>query len=279
MACCSLEIFAPRSAAGVEELLRGRLPEFAKRGPRFVGVSGAASSGTLRLAAELRNSFAIAAQLHLPRAGASEAELGAAIDAAMRVGVRDVLLLGGAPGTLHSAGGGDFASAAAAVKFVKAKYGELLRVAVCGFPRGTSGEAGDYLADLKELQKQVEAGAETVICLPVFETRAFTDFVADVAKMSLRCVVLPGLLPIREPAEFQRICRSLHLTPPAWLLARLADAAAAPSCGDALFVSLVRELKAAGHSWPHVYTLNAASTLSLLDAAGYTPLAHRAATR
>ena len=74
------------------------------------------------------------------------------------------------------------------------------------------------------------------------------------------------------------MCRALHVTPPAWLVDRLSQNHAA-GFGDELFRNLVAELKRMGHTAPHVYTLNAASTLSLMDSAGFQPLAHRAASR
>ena len=53
----------------------------------------------------------------------------------------------------------------------------------------------------------------------------------------------------------------------------------APAAADRRYIcpadSLVADLKALGHASVHVYSLNAASTVQLLDAAGYKPLAHR----
>ena len=156
MSCCSLEIFAPRSSAGVDELLRSRLAEFAKRGPKFISVSGSVASGALRIAEDIRNKYSIRPQLHVQRSGSTESSVTVMLDDALKAGVRDVLLLGGEPGTLNTAlGNGDFKSTGDMVMFIKARYGEQLRVAVCGFPRGTVGEAGDYTADLAELTKQV----------------------------------------------------------------------------------------------------------------------------
>ena len=276
--CVSLELFAPRSSAGVDELLSGRLDAFAHRGPRFISVSGAPAAGALRVAEAVQAVHSIRAQLHVERRGATRQNVISLVDAATKVGVRDVLVLGGAPGTLGDAIGGDFKSTLELVTFIKGRYAEQVRVAVCGYPAGTSGEAGDFGADLRELTLQATAGAACVVCLPCFDAATFTDFHAACEAAGVRCEVLPGLLPLREAAEFRRVCRALHVTPPAWLegrLASLADAAAASGCGDELFRSLARELAAAGHPAVHVYTLNAASTLHLLDTAGYAPLKHR----
>jgi len=264
----------------VDELLRSRLAEFAKRGPKFISVSGTVASGALRIAEDIQTKYSIRPQLHVQRAGSTAASITVMLDALLGAGVRDVLLLGGEPGTLNSlSGGGEFTSTAEMVKFIKGRYGDQLKLAVCGFPRGAAGECGEYAADLQELAKQVAAGAESIVCLPVFEAHAFGAFVTDLQKAGLTCPVLPGLLPLREASEFHRMCRALHVTPPAWLVDQLSENQAAAAFGDSLFCNLVNELKQLGHRSPHVYTLNAASTLSLMDAAGYKPLAHRAALR
>jgi len=277
MATCSVELFTPRTPQGIEEL-SSRIEEFAKRGPSFIGINGTDASSALAIAEGIRARHCIRPQLHVQRTGSTQASVTALLDAALKVGTRDVLLLGGNPGTLNAASSklpGAFGSTAEMVAFVKGTYGDQLRVAVCGFPRSAAGEAGEYAADLAELVKQVAAGAESVVCLPTFDASEFASYVADCAKSNLSCQMLPGLLPIRDHEEFRRICRALHLTPPTWLSQRLSSGDGASVVGDQVFRSLVADLKALGHASVHVYSLNAASTVQLLDAAGYKPLAHR----
>jgi methylenetetrahydrofolate reductase (NADPH) len=281
----SFELFTPRSAVGVEELLqpRGRLSVYAAYGPSFVSVSGPAGGGTLAVLEGVRKGHCLRTQLHLPRADLQADGVTALVDSAMRLGVTDALVLGGAPGSLRPASGGGFGSAAELVAFLKKRYGARLRVAVCGYPRGTCGEAGDYAADLAQLAKQVAAGAESVVCLPVFAAAVHTAYVADARGAGVDAPIVPGVLPLGAPAEFRRICRALHVTPPEDVERVLAAAEATPAAADETaraagrtrFASLVGELRAAGACAPHVYTLNSTHTLDALAAAGFRPLKHR----
>lgn len=267
----------------MEQLLRGRLPSFAALGPAFVSVAGTASGGVLQILEEVSATHCIRPQLHLPRAECTEESAVALVDSALRVGVRDVLVLGSAPGSLRPASGGGFGSAAELVRFLRARYAERkLRISVCGFPRGASGEAGSYEGDLRELAAQTKAGASQVVCLPSFDAATHMQYVADARALGVEARVLPGLLPVLEAAEFRRICRALHVTPPAWLEARISEAAASSepgavhACGAGLLKQLAAELGQAGACAPHVYTLNSAAALDALLHAGYRPLQHRA---
>ena len=257
----SFEIFTPRSAKGLEEFIspRGRLTGYASLGPRFISVSGQPSAtATLKLLEAVKNSHCIRAQLHLPRAELTEESAIALIDAALRVGIVDALVLG----SMQPAAGGSFSSAAELVgyaignrirdlsnarhaaaaheaiaphpanapcsilrtcRFLKARYGARLRVSVSGYPRGARGEANDHAADVAHTAKQIAAGAECVVCLPTFDAAAHTSYVAELrgAGVDVAVPVLPGILPLCAPAEFRRICHSLSVTPPAAIEERL----------------------------------------------------------
>ena len=81
----------------MDELLRSRLAEFAKRGPRFISVSGTVASGALRIAEDIRHRYSIRPQVHVQRAGSTGASISAMLDEALKIGVRDVLLLESCP--------------------------------------------------------------------------------------------------------------------------------------------------------------------------------------
>lgn len=280
---CSLELFTPRSAAGVQELLapRGRLEKYCHIGPSFVSIAGTAD-GALAIAEHCRKAHCIRPQLHLARSELTEEAAISLVDRALRAGCNDVLVLGGAPGTMQrDSSGGGFGSATELVAFLKRRYGERVRVSVCGFPDGSRGEAGSYAADLEQLGRQVAAGCELVVCMPTFEAAEHAKFVVDARNAGVSCPVLPGLLPLCEAAEFGRICRALHVTPPPaieqQLTAARGDEAAVRRLCEATLARLVAELAQQGACAPHVYTLNSEGALGALAAAGLRPLKHRSA--
>ena len=102
MSTCSLEIFVPRSSAGVEAMAEECLDALASRGPSCISISGTNSRAVLSIAETLRTRHCIRPQLQLATALSTESSATALLDAALKVGVRDVLLLGGPPGALTS---------------------------------------------------------------------------------------------------------------------------------------------------------------------------------
>ena len=283
-ATVSLELFTPRSAAGVDELLAagGRLTQYAALGPSFVSVSGT-TGASLSILEAVKKGHCIRPQLHIARAEMKNEEaVVSLVDGARRLGIVDVLVLGGAPGSMQPSAPGSFASVTDLVGFLKRRYGDRLRIAVCGYPRGTRGEAGDYTSDLVQLGRQAAAGAEMVVSLPVFEAAEHARFVADARNAGVACPVLPGILPLCGASEFRRLCRALYVTPPAETERQLdAESAkgdeAVKQLAQGTLVRLVEELRAQGACAPHVYTLNSPSVLSYLAAAGFRPLKHRLA--
>jgi methylenetetrahydrofolate reductase (NADPH) len=219
----SLELFAPRSTAGIDDLLapHGRLEQYASRGPAFIGVSGGGDDA-IRIMQHIRKVHSIRPQLHLPVKGATKENVGLRLNSAMLCGVRDVLVLASVPARQVVPPGG-FATATDLVRWIHKQYNHRLRIAVSGYPRGCCGEHGNYESDLAELARQISAGASLVICLPCFDMESFSRFVADARGVGVDCAIVPGLLPISDAIEFRRITRALVIEPPAWLEAKLQE--------------------------------------------------------
>lgn len=289
----SLEIFVPRSEEGVSELCEPLLRELAAFGPAFVGLSGydlGSVSPGARIAA-FAQGHALRLQLHLTCAGTSQARAAWLVDECVRAGVRDVLLLpgdaAGAPASQGTAAAAPaahgFGSLLELLRFVKQRAGSALRCAVPGYPHGSTGELGDYFGDVQQLRLQLRAGAEVVLCQPVYEPGAVAALAADLGD-DLRGVTLAAtLLPLQSKTEVARLVRGLGLSLPAWLRARLESAPndeAVRTLGDETLARLAAGLR--GLRMPggaalglHVATLNAADSPALLRAAGFAPLCHR----
>lgn len=118
----------------------------------------------MELAAQIRRKHCIRGQIHISREGSTEESLAALLDAAVEAGVSDALLLGGAPGSLRSGEGGSFGSTLEMVKLVKSKYADQIKLAVCGYPEGTAGEAGSYEADLLAVKEQARQSHASFDC-------------------------------------------------------------------------------------------------------------------
>lgn len=277
----SVELFTPRSDQGIADLLEkgGRLAAYAALGPSFVSVYGK----SLPILEHVRNVHCIRPQLQLSRCDSTVESITSTLDAGLRVGVRDALILAGAPGQKPARGqrqsAEGFESTLELVRFIKGRYGDRVRVAVCGYPQGTHGELDSYEADLLALAQQVAAGAELVVCLPCFDGETHTKYAADARVAGVNCPLLPGVLPVgSNEADFRRTCRAMAVDVPAWLdeqIRAVPTANGLTDFGNALLVRLVRRLQAQGAAPPHVYTLNSAAVLESLALAGFLPLKHR----
>ena len=221
----SLELFTPRSDQGIDDLLsvNGCMAQYAALGPSLVSISGPLAAGTMRILEHVRRHHCIRVQLQISRPEATEEGVRSLLDEALGHGIRDVLILGSSVAHPQRAAC-EFGSTCQLLQFIKGQYADRVRVAVCGYPRGARGELGDHAADLVELGRQAQAGADQVICLPCFDAQAHSEYVAAARKAGVRCPIVPGALHISNVAEFRRICRALCVEPPAWLEAQLREA-------------------------------------------------------
>jgi len=240
----SVEVFVPRSEDGVRTLCEPLLREMAGRGPAFVGLSGYELGGEGEGAevAACIQAQGLRLQLHLECAGTTRARAAWFVDECARAGVRDVLLLAGEAKAVPDG----FGSVLELLRFLKERAGGALRCAVAGYPRGSAGPLGDYVKDLEQLKQQLQAGADCVMCQPVYDAQAVQGLASDLGDALRGATLLPTLLPIQSKTGFTRLVHGLGLSPPAWLLAQIdaaqSDEAAHKVWIDLLFTSIIMHI-------------------------------------
>lgn len=165
----SLEIFAPRSAAG-DKRLASLLADAASLGVSMLSISG--DQGCVAVPAGL------SVQMQLQYSAALTVDsAGSIIDRAVATGIEHVLVLGDV--VSGPAKEGTFCSSVALVEFIKSR--SSLHVAVCGYPRGSmTAEAASYEDGLTLTRRQVAAGAELVICMPTLDLENTLTFLSDI---------------------------------------------------------------------------------------------------
>ena len=137
-AMCSLEVFVPRSSAGLPAL-HERLACLAKAEPSFLSISGI-GGGALSLASQRYKELGVKAELQLDTSR-SKSAVEECLKQAIAAGISNVLLL---PAPSPSSTNG-FATVLEMVEFVVATFGkDALTIAVCGYARGTRGEHGHF---------------------------------------------------------------------------------------------------------------------------------------
>jgi methylenetetrahydrofolate reductase (NADPH) len=126
-------------------------------------------------------------------------------------------------------------------------------------------------ADLEYLAQKVTAGADFLITQLFFENRLYFDFLARARASGIEVPIIPGIMPITQVGQVERMAKMCGASIPAGLHAELQaredDPEAVLDFGVAHATLQCAELLAAGAPGIHFYTLNRSpATRAILSA-------------
>ncbi len=259
----SFEFFPPKSDDGERKLLDTvrRLKELS---PGFVSVTKTGAKPpekTIEITARIKHELGIEAMAHMTCATAGRDEMAHIFDLIRDAGIENVLALRGDPprdqATFVRPPDG-FRYASELVHFIRERaYPFCLGGA--GYPE-THPECPSAALDLAHLQAKVEAGVEFIITQLFYENAPYFDYVARARAAGISVPIVPGIMPITNVAQIERIASLSGARIPAALQRDLdgarGDDAAALQIGIAYATEQCRELLARGVSGIHFYTLN-----------------------
>lgn len=263
----SFEIFPPKTPAGESALFEaiGALMAFR---PSFVtctyGAGGSTREKTLELTVAIRQRFGVSTAGHLTCVGSSYGALRAWLATAASQRIENIVALRGDPprGESHfiPADGGP-AHGNELVAFIRREFPQFA-IGVAGYPE-THQEAVSPEADLAHLKRKVEAGADVVITQLFYDNRDFFAFRRRYEQAGIRAPLVPGILPIINFAQIQRITTLCGAKLPPALVTQLEgrrdDAEAELEIGVAHAIRQCQELLDAGVPGLHFYVLNKAT--------------------
>ena len=261
----SFEFFPPKTET-MEKTLWESVETLAPLVPRFVsvtyGAGGSTRERTHATVARIASDTAIPAAAHLTCVNASRAEIDVIADEYWHAGVRHIVALRGDPpvaGGRFEARPDGYASAAELVAGLKRRHD--FEVSVSAYPE-VHPEAGSLNADLDALKAKLDAGATRAITQFFFEPETFFRFRDAVAAAGIDAEIVPGILPVSNFAQLQRMAVPCATHVPGWmahLFAGLDDKPAARQLVAATVAAeLCRRLYAGGVRHLHFYTLNRA---------------------
>jgi methylenetetrahydrofolate reductase (NADPH) len=262
----SFEFSPPQGPVGMRRLLRtaGELKEL---GPSFVSVTYGAGGGTRRNTIEavtrIKDELGIEAMAHLNAAGHSRADVRAVLAQLRDAGFENVNLLRGDPprGEEHFVPAPDgFRYGSELVRFARQEGFDFSITSGC-YPEGHL-ECESKAADLAHLKEKVDAGLDFLITQLFFDNALYFDFVVRARAIGVGVPIIPGLMPIRDTAQIQRIAYMCGATIPARLARRLERAdtpEAAEEVGVAWATEQAIELLERGAPGIHFYTLNSSN--------------------
>jgi methylenetetrahydrofolate reductase (NADPH) len=221
----SFELFPPKTTQGVTNLFQhvARLVEFK---PAFVtctyGAGGSTQDTTLEIVSRVHREFGLPVATHLTCVGCTVDQLRAYLKSAQTAGVDNVVALRGDPprgDTVFRAVEGGLRYANELVALVRSEFPSF-GIAVAGYPE-THQEALSPEADLANLKRKADAGADVIITQLFYNNDDFFRFRERCEAIGIRQPIVPGLLPVTNFAQIQRITSLCGAKLPAEFVAAL----------------------------------------------------------
>lgn len=262
----SFEFFPPKTADGIEKLRenRGKLAQY---NPEFFsvtfGAGGSTRDRTMDTVLEIHQEGFQAAP-HISCVSASKEEIRDLLKTYQERGIkRLVALRGDVPSGEVSAG--DFKYAVELVEFIRAETGNQFHIEVAAYPEFHP-EARTPKADLLNLKRKVDAGANSAITQYFYNADAYFRFVDQCEAAGINVPIVPGIMPIYNITQLARFSSVCGADIPRWLKMRLEEYGEDIDSLRAFGVDVVSELCETLQAWGvpslHFYTLNRSTMIS-----------------
>lgn len=272
----SFEFFPPKDEAAFERLRR-TAALLHKAHPDFAtvtyGAGGSTRGRTLQVCALLRAGHYAPVMPHLTCVGSSRRELEDIADEIHRLGYRNIMTLRGDPprgATEFQPHPDGLRYAADLVGLLKTRHPDFC-CGVAGYPEKHP-EAPSLEADIEQLKRKLDQGADFVTTQLFYDNRSFYAYVERCRAAGIDHPIIPGLLPAVSLKQARRITSMCEASLPSELEAQLEragdDSDAASEVGIEWVARQVEDLLDQGVPGIHLYILNRAKSglaLSLIQ--------------
>lgn len=262
----SFEFFPPKTLEGMDKL-RDTRTQLAKFNPEFFsvtfGAGGSTRDRTMDTVLEIQREGFQAAP-HISCISSSKEEIRDLLHAYQSQGIkRLVALRGDVPSGEVSAG--DFRYASELVQFIRQETGDHFYIEVAAYPEFHP-ESRTPAADLQNLKRKMDAGANSAITQYFYNADAYFRFVEQCDALGISMPIVPGIMPIYNITQLARFSNICGAEIPRWLKMRLEEYGDDMVSLRAFGVDVVSELCETLLAWGapnlHFYTLNQAGTIS-----------------
>jgi methylenetetrahydrofolate reductase (NADPH) len=270
----SFEFFPPKDEAGVASLME-TVKNLQDLHPSFVsvtyGAGGSTRRKTIEITKRIKQELGIEAMSHLTCVGHSRDEISAILDEIETAAIENIMTLRGDPprGETHFVPHPDgFRYANELVTFIRSRKPAFC-LGVAGYPE-VHPEAPSKEADLTNLKRKVDAGANFIVTQLFFDTRDYFELIERAQAIGIGLPVVPGIMPITDVAQIKRFTQMCGAKIPPALLADLesvdGNKEAVVEIGIRYSTAQCESLLKNGAPGIHFYTLNkSTSTRTILS--------------
>ena len=261
----SFEFFPPKTEK-MEERLWESVQTLAPLAPRFVsvtyGAGGTTRERTHATVVRIARETELTAAAHLTCVEASRGEVDDVARAYWNAGIRHVVALRGdppTPGQPFSSHPQGYRNAAELVAGLKAVA--PFELSVAAYPE-THPNSASKAADLENLKRKLDAGADRAITQFFFSPDCFFRFRDEAAAAGIDAELVPGILPVSNVAQTRTFAAACGASIPAWMDALFEGLDNLPGARQLVAATVAAELcgqlYAGGVRQFHFYTLNRA---------------------
>lgn len=205
----SFELYPPKTDRGVTTLFQ-HVDRLAKFRPDYMtctyGAGGSTQDRTLEVIGGVRQRHPFPVATHLTCVGRTREEIHAYLTKAQQLNIQYVVALRGDPPqgeTAFKQHPGGFSYANELVAYIRREFPEM-GIAVGGYPE-THQEAPSPEVDLENLRRKVDAGADVVITQLFYDNNDYFRFRDQCEAAGITAPIVPGLLPVTNGGQIQRI--------------------------------------------------------------------------
>ncbi|RYU69924.1 methylenetetrahydrofolate reductase [Aliivibrio finisterrensis] len=269
----SFEFFPP-SSEKMEETLWNSIHRLKTLEPKFVSVTYGANSGerdrTHSIIKEIKEQTGLIAAPHLTCIDASRSELVDIANDYWANGIKDIVAL---RGDIPAGGGAPEMYASDLVELLKSQHD--FDISVAAFPE-VHPEAKSAQADLLNLKRKVDAGANRAITQFFFDVESYLRFRDRCVSAGIDVEIIPGILPVSNFKQASRFAKMNNVKIPGWMAQQFEglddDPVTRQMVGASHAIDMTRILSREGVKDFHFYTLNRAEhTYALCHTLGVRP--------
>ncbi|TKB56066.1 methylenetetrahydrofolate reductase [Ferrimonas aestuarii] len=269
----SFEFFPP-SSEEMEKTLWQSVERLQPLNPRFVSVTYGANSGvrdrTHKVIEKIHKDTNLVAAPHLTVVDASEEELRQLARNYWQQGVRHIVAL---RGDLPEGQGRPDRYASDLVALLKQEHD--FEISVAAYPE-VHPEASSPQADLINLKRKIDAGANRAITQFFFDIEAYLRFRDRCAAAGIDAEIVPGILPVTNYRQLLKFSDFAKVHVPNWLHHMFDglddDPATRKLVGANVAIEMTKVLAKEGVQEFHFYTLNRAElSYAICHALGVRP--------